>query len=97
MAYELVTTPAARRALKKLPRDVRIHLIDILQNATPDPLHSPTLKAPWRFLRSFHTRYKNTDYRVAYEVKDQQIIVHYAASRENFYRTLRQLRLRPTN
>ncbi len=97
MVYELVTTPAARRALKKLPRDVRAHLIDILQNATQDPLHSPALKAPWYFLRSLHTRYKNTDYRVAYEVKNQQIIIHYAASRENFYRTLRQLRLRPTN
>jgi hypothetical protein len=37
--------------------------------------------------RSFHFRYAGADYRVAYEVdeNEQAVIVWYAASRENFY------------
>jgi mRNA-degrading endonuclease RelE of RelBE toxin-antitoxin system len=97
MAYQLVTIPSARRALKKLPLAVRKHLIDAIQPLTENPQIGDQLQGNWRFLRSFHTVYRRTDYRIAYEVdkKNNQIIIRFAASRENFYKELRRLKLKP--
>jgi mRNA-degrading endonuclease RelE of RelBE toxin-antitoxin system len=97
MAYELVTVPAARRALKKLPLAVRKHLIDAIQPLIENPYLGDQLQSSWRFLRSFHTVYRRTHYRIAYEIdkKNQRVIIRSAASRENFYKELRRLKLKP--
>ncbi len=97
MVYQLVTLPATRRALRHLPRDVRVHLVEALQVLATNPLFGEPLEQAWHFLRSFHTRFKGTDYRVVYEVDEarQQIILRYAASRENFYRKLHAMKLKP--
>ena len=97
MAYQLVTLPVVRRSLRRLPSDVRAHLIEAMQVLCTQPLYGEALKQEWHFLRSFHTRYKGTDYRVVYEVDErgQQIILRYAASRENFYRKLHAMNLKP--
>lgn len=93
MPFALFTTPIAARALKKLPQEVRIHLQNELQALRENPLAGEQLKGKLRVLRSFHTRLKGTDYRVAYRVRDkeQAITIWYVASRENFYRHLEKL------
>lgn len=95
--YQLVTVAPARRALKKLPHPVRKHLVKESQVLTTNPNHGERLEGQWRFLRSFHTVYRRTHYRVIYEVdtRGKHIIIRYAATRENFYKTLRQLKLKP--
>lgn len=97
MAYQLVTVPATRRVLKKLPRNVRKHLINKVQILVENPHYGEQLEGHWRFLRALHTRYKGTDYRVVYEVDNttKQIIIRFTASRENFYRRLREMKLKP--
>ena len=97
MTYQLVTVPTARRALKRLPLPVRKHLIDAIAVLASDPLHGEQLGGQWRFLRSFHTVYRRTHYRVVYEVdkKNKEVVIRHADTRENFYRTLRQLKLKP--
>lgn len=42
---------------------------------------------------------KNSDYRIVYEVIPEKldIVIHYLATRENFYKELTRLRLKPGN
>ena len=93
MPFAILTTPVGHRALKKLPQDVRKHLLREVDVLRANPLGGQKLQGNMRALRSLHTRYKNADYRVAYEVKEkeQAIAIWYAASRENFYRQLEKL------
>lgn len=96
MAYQLFTLPLARRALKKLPKTVRQHLVNEVSTLAKNPHQHDVLEGQWRFLRSFHLVFKRTHYRVVYEINEskKQIYIHYAATRENFYRTLRRLKLK---
>lgn len=97
MRYQLVTVPASRQAIKKLPRNVREHIINTVQILTTEPEKGEQLQPPLRSFRSIHTTFSNTQYRIVYEVdvSNQQIIIRYAAPRENFYRDLRHLKLKP--
>lgn len=97
MSYGLYTTPSGRKSLKKLSKSVRKHLLKAVTDIGNNPQQHPKLRTPWTFLRSFHTRYQNSDYRIVYEIitTKKQIVVHYADTRENFYQKLRRLRLKP--
>ena len=89
--YTIYTTPKGRRVLKKLPKAVRVHLVRKLQVLKTNPSKKgERLEGELRCVPSFHTRYKGTEYRVIYEVHEPYctVTVHYAASRENFYRQL---------
>lgn len=96
MPFELYTTPSAAKALRKLPGHVKQHLLKELQVLRANPYAGEPLKGKLRRLRSLHTRFKNTDYRVAYQVREPEhaITIWYVASRENFYRQLEKLSLR---
>ncbi len=93
MPFAIFNTSVGHLALKKLPQDVRTHLLHELEQLRTNPLAGQKLQGNMRTLRSLHTRYKNSDYRVAYEVKEkeQAIAIWYIASRENFYRQLEKL------
>ena len=95
--FELVTVPSARRSLKKLPLPVRKHLLKATRILSSNPRHGEQLKDQWKYLRSFHTFFRRTHYRVVYEVneKTKEVIIRYVATRENFYRSLRKLGLKP--
>jgi|SRR5579859_2008232 len=98
MTYSLYTTPSGERALKKLYPKVREHLLNELQTLKTNPFSGEQLLGEMRSLRSLHTRCAGTDYRVAYEVDEQEhaVVIRYAASRENFYKELRRLPLKHT-
>jgi mRNA-degrading endonuclease RelE of RelBE toxin-antitoxin system len=93
MPFAIFTTPVGHRALKKLPPDVRKHLLHEVDVLRTHPQAGQKLQGNMRNLRSLHTRYKNADYRLAYEVKEkeQAIAIWYVASRENFYKQLEKL------
>jgi mRNA-degrading endonuclease RelE of RelBE toxin-antitoxin system len=94
--YQLVTVPSARRSLKKLSLPVRRHILKAIQTLENNPNYGEQLEGQWRFLRSFHTVYRRTHYRIVYEVdkSNKQVIIRFAASRENFYRPLLQLKMK---
>lgn len=96
MLFVLYTTPIAAKALKKLPKDIKQHLLKELQVLRTQPHTGEQLKGKLRVLRSLHTRYKNTEYRVAYQVQvpEHAITILYVASGENFYRQLEKLPFR---
>jgi mRNA-degrading endonuclease RelE of RelBE toxin-antitoxin system len=97
MAYQILTLPAAHQALKKLPREVREHILQTVALLKDHPQAGKQLDRPWRTFRSLHTKYKNTQYRIVYEVGQERkiVVLRYAGSRENFYKELRRLRLKP--
>ena len=92
-----MTVPSGHRALKKLPSSVRKHIIDAIQVLSIDPYRGEQLEGQWKFLRSLHTVFIRTHYRIVYEVDEKRkyVVIRFAASRENFYRTLRQLQMKP--
>ena len=97
MAYEVFLTPSAQRSLKKLPQPIANQLVTQMHWLKTNPLLGQSLEGKQSFLRSLHTVITGTHYRVAYEVheKTQEIAVYYLGSRENFYRRLSKLRLKP--
>ena len=98
-AYTLLISPTGRRSLKKLPKHIHQPLLEKTQSLQSDPLQGEKLKGELHFLRSLHTRMKNSDYRIVYEIIPEKldIIIHYLATRENFYKELTRLRLKPGN
>ena len=97
MGYALTMTSPARKMLKRLPPDVRKHVIEKAQILSENHAAGEQLQGELRAFRSFHTVYRNTDYRVIYEVRHnlQEIIVRAVGARENLYRNLRFMKLKP--
>ena len=96
MAYQLLTVPAARKSFKKLPTEIRKGLVDRLEILKTKPQAGEQLERPWQMFRSFHAVLAGVQYRVVYEVDQRQhlVIIRYAATRENFYKELRRLKLK---
>jgi mRNA-degrading endonuclease RelE of RelBE toxin-antitoxin system len=96
MTYQLVTVPSAHKALKKLPKPIKTELVKALTPLKENPHLGKQLDSPFTKLRAVKIILKGTHYRVAYEVnqKQKEIIIHYAATRENFYKQLRRLNLK---
>lgn len=70
--YELFTTPAGKRALKQLPREVKSHLLKHLEPLKSNPHLGQPLEGQYRFLRSLHTQFAGTQYRVVYEIDERE-------------------------
>lgn len=88
--YTLYASPVSKRSLKKLSPPVRTHLKKEIQELATNPLKGKKLEGAYRFLRCLKTRYKATDYRVAYRVHSdaKEIDIIYVSTRENFYEEL---------
>jgi mRNA-degrading endonuclease RelE of RelBE toxin-antitoxin system len=55
------------------------------------------LKGKYRFLRSLHLSIAGTAYRIIYQIfpKSETIVVRLAATRENIYRKLDEMKVKP--
>lgn len=97
MRYALTMTSPAHKMFKKLAPDVRKHLVEKAQILSENHTAGEQLQGELRPFRSFHTIYRNTDYRVIYEVSNrlQEIIIRAIGTRENLYSNLRHMRLKP--
>jgi len=98
MTYTIFASPAGQRAMRKLPEAVRTYLKEEVRRLETQPMAGEPLKGEMRFLRSLHTIYNGTSYRLVYEVieRDHEIHVHFAGPRENFYKRLQKMKLKPT-
>lgn len=96
MPYELHTTTSFERAFKKLPGSVQTFVKDQVFVLETDPLSGQPLKQSFRHLRSLHMKHNNIHYRVVYRVNDvaKVVVLHYVATRENFYAEVRRLQLK---
>jgi len=97
MQYQIFTTSSGQRSLRKLPKHAKKPLLREIQKLRTQPRLGEQLKAEFRFLRSLHFKHGNIDYRVAYEIDDKtkEIAIRYADNRENFYKKLRRMKLKP--
>lgn len=91
MEYSESFHPKFKSDLKKIDKSVaqeikEKHLDIILEN----PLEQEKLKGKLSHLYSYHFQKNGTQYRITYEVlEDDSIVFHYmVATRENFYKKL---------
>ena len=91
--YQRVITPSAKRSLKKLPITLRKEIIKATKTLEENPLAGEKLSGSLNFLYSFHFKYQDVQYRVAYtiDLKKKLVVIHFAAKRENFYEKLSKL------
>lgn len=95
--YKIWVTKSAFRHAKKLPPDVRRFLISKTKVLKENPLAGYKLRGKLSFLCSLHLRFKGVDYRVIYEIdkKEKRVYIRYADTRENLYRNLEAMRIKP--
>jgi mRNA-degrading endonuclease RelE of RelBE toxin-antitoxin system len=97
MVYTLQIDNAAFRLFRKLPKRVQKQFLKKAQELKTNPLKAQTLKGEYRFLHSLHFSFRGTAYRLIYQVlpRTSTVIVRLAASRENIYRRLKQMKIKP--
>ena len=91
--YQRVITPSAKRSLKKLPLKLREEIISATKILKENPLAGKKLSGSLNSLYSFHFKYLDVQYRVAYTIDQEKklVIIHFVDKRENFYEKLRAL------
>ncbi|HPY88247.1 MAG TPA: type II toxin-antitoxin system mRNA interferase toxin, RelE/StbE family [Spirochaetota bacterium] len=94
--YLLKAVNPVKQDIKKLHPKVseliQKHYLEIIKN---DPYQSESLAGDFSGLRSYHFRYIGIDYRIIYQIFENEKIVRLLmiGKRENFYKKLK-LRLR---
>jgi len=96
MKYTLLAGKTFDKSLHKLPLDVIKHIDDLVFQLEDNPKEGEQLKGEFRHLWSLHTKLNNVQYRIIYSVNvvKREVILHYAGSRENFYKEVKRLRLK---
>jgi mRNA-degrading endonuclease RelE of RelBE toxin-antitoxin system len=97
MVYSLQIDNAAFKIFHKLPKDVQEKMLGEAEILKTNPLVGEPLKGKYKFLRSLHFSFKGTAYRVVYQVFSQTstVMVRLATTRENIYRRLDQMKIKP--
>ena len=92
--YQIVTTPAARKSIRKLPKHVQKHIKQQLSALANDPEAGKRLRGEFKALHSLRTVFRRTHYRAVYEIDYQhrEITVHFVGTRQNFYASLKNKR-----
>jgi mRNA-degrading endonuclease RelE of RelBE toxin-antitoxin system len=94
--FTVYLVPTGTKSFKKLPDAVKTHLKQELQTLEVNPMQAgEKLKGKYSQFYSFHAKFKGVEYRVIYRAYpvQKEVIIVYAASRENLYRDLERLRL----
>jgi mRNA-degrading endonuclease RelE of RelBE toxin-antitoxin system len=97
MGYAVTMTSPAHTMLRKLPPPIRKHLVKKAQKLSANPNLGQPLRGILRGFLSLHTVYRRTHYRIVYEINQrlEEIIVRGAGPRENLYRKLERMHLKP--
>ena len=89
--YKEAFHPKIKSDLKKIDKSV-VKKIQThhLEKIVDDPYRYETLKGVLSNLRAYHFKESGVEYRIAYEVTENQIIFYYMiAKRENFYKKIK--------
>ena len=91
--YKIVVTRTAQKSIKRVSVSSKKKLLVKIKQLINKPKSGNKLKGKLSFLFCLHTRVNKTDYRVVYEInlKAKIIIIHYVATRENFYKKVGRL------
>jgi mRNA-degrading endonuclease RelE of RelBE toxin-antitoxin system len=91
--YFLVTTPHARRKIRKFNRALKSFLLKETKVLENNPWAGQRLTGQFLFLYSLHLKFRGVQYRVIYQIleKEKQVIIHLIGPRENLYDRLKRL------
>ena len=97
MSYTLNIDKPALALFKKLPPNAQRTLINKAQVLKANPHAGEPLKGKYRLLRSLHLTIEGTAYRIVYQVfqTSETIVVRLAATRENIYKKLDEMKVKP--
>ena len=90
--YKLKFHKKVDKDLSKLSVDLRKELVKKhFPKLAKNPFSYPILKGKLKNYRKYSFKYKNSDYRIAYSIKNKEIIIYVVmiAPRENFYKKLK--------
>ena len=91
----IYTTPSGHKCIKKIKGDIKKHLLTKILQLKNNPYLGEKLTGKHFLLHSLHTNYKGTQYRIIYEIRNnEEIFVHYLGTRENIYKELDRLKLK---
>ena len=93
MAFEIFITSSAKRAIKKLPYNIKEEVVTLCEDyIAKHPFDSEKLRKPLDECHSFHFKTNNVHYRIAYRIAEdyERIDVILVSTRENFYQKLRR-------
>src|SRR5687768_15068805 len=98
MAYTLNIDKPGLAHFKKLPEPIQAALIEKAKVLKTQPTAGEQLKGKYRHLRSLHLTIEGVAYRIIYQVfqKQEAIVVRLAAPRENIYRKLDEMKVKPS-
>ena len=94
--YRLQVRNAARRAARRLAPRVQEILPDHYTRILNEPHSGEQLGGPLRPYRSDHFRHEGAEYRIAYEILEEEelVVIYHVGTRAHFYEELgRRLRL----
>jgi mRNA-degrading endonuclease RelE of RelBE toxin-antitoxin system len=97
MSYVVQITPAAHKMLKKLPPQIRKQIVEEAQKLHDQPYLGQQLRGEFQQFYSLHIKFNNVQYRVGYEIHEslQEILIRAVGVRENFYRKLEEMKIKP--
>ncbi|MEA1963452.1 MAG: type II toxin-antitoxin system RelE/ParE family toxin [Patescibacteria group bacterium] len=92
--YEFFVINSCKKDFKKLSRDVQLFIRrSIFPILLKNPFAGEKLKGQeFKNLHKFGIRFRSVDYRIVYKIKNKELIIIFImiASRENFYKKLKQ-------
>ena len=73
--YEVIILNSASRQLKKFDKLVRNKIITVLERIATNPFIGDQLKGNLATIYSYHLKVSGVEYRIAYQIKEQEIVV----------------------
>ena len=91
--YHIFMAPTAHKRFKKFDRDLQRKIRAESIKLSDDPHIYGELKGPLKGIRSYHFKYGNTQYRIAYRILEdkKEIEIVLVKSREKFYQILKRI------
>lgn len=91
--YKVYMATSAHKRYKKYGTVLQEKIKEEARKLSENPYHHEELKGPLKGIRSYHFKYGNIKYRIAYRILEdvKQIDIVLVKSREKFYQILRQI------
>jgi mRNA-degrading endonuclease RelE of RelBE toxin-antitoxin system len=85
--------PSAHRRYKKFDPPLQQKVREEASKLSEDPYFYEELKGPLKGIRSYHFKFKDATYRIAYRIleDEKRIEIVLVKTREKFYETLRRI------
>lgn len=79
--YELVVLTSAAKQLSKFDKPIQNKIIEVLGEIAENPFIGDSLKGDLSTLYSYHLKATGVEYRIAYQIKEQEVVVYRYADR----------------